>query len=138
MWFPMEFWFCMWQSNYAGKCLFSFIILFVDDGRTKPEPRKGHLPEPHEYKCLVRAQLANKKISTVVRTSWEHISNLQLDFYEKCINYFKIFFSLWNWATKIKCCLWLCRINCTCTCTSHNQEWQIYGFLISIFVRITK
>ncbi|KAK3094092.1 hypothetical protein FSP39_024062 [Pinctada imbricata] len=36
------------------------------DGRTKPEPRKGSLPEPHEYKCLVRATLGNKKISTVI------------------------------------------------------------------------
>ncbi|XP_062616120.1 signal recognition particle 14 kDa protein-like [Saccostrea cucullata] len=36
------------------------------DGRTKPEPRKGSLPEPHEYKCLLRATLGNKKLSTVI------------------------------------------------------------------------
>lgn len=36
------------------------------DGRTKPEPRKGNLPEPQEYKCLIRANLGNKKISTVI------------------------------------------------------------------------
>ncbi|OWF53129.1 signal recognition particle 14 kDa protein-like [Mizuhopecten yessoensis] len=36
------------------------------DGRTKPEPRKGKLPEPSEYKCLIRANLGNKKITTVV------------------------------------------------------------------------
>ncbi|XP_052769965.1 signal recognition particle 14 kDa protein-like [Mya arenaria] len=36
------------------------------DGRSKPKPRKGHLPEPSEYKCLVRANLGNKKLSTVI------------------------------------------------------------------------
>ncbi|XP_064602348.1 signal recognition particle 14 kDa protein-like [Liolophura sinensis] len=39
------------------------------DGRTKPKPRPGRggsQLEPSEYKCLVRAQLANKKISTVI------------------------------------------------------------------------
>lgn len=43
-----------------------FFLQFLDDGRTKPEPRKGNLPEPQEYKCLIRANLGNKKISTVV------------------------------------------------------------------------
>ena len=38
----------------------------TDDGHTKPQPRKGTLPDPTEYKCLVRASLGNKKISTVV------------------------------------------------------------------------
>ncbi|XP_052104041.1 signal recognition particle 14 kDa protein-like [Mytilus californianus] len=36
------------------------------DGHTKPQPRKGHLPDPTEYKCLIRASLGNKKLSTVV------------------------------------------------------------------------
>ncbi|KAK3600914.1 hypothetical protein CHS0354_013294 [Potamilus streckersoni] len=36
------------------------------DGRTKPKPRKGNVAEPSEYKCLIRATLGNKKISTVV------------------------------------------------------------------------
>ncbi|XP_005099827.1 signal recognition particle 14 kDa protein [Aplysia californica] len=36
------------------------------DGRTKPKPQGGLLPEPSEYKCLVRATLGNRKISTVV------------------------------------------------------------------------
>lgn len=36
------------------------------DGRTKPKPRKGGHVEPVEYKCLVRASLGNKKLSTVV------------------------------------------------------------------------
>jgi len=38
------------------------------DGRTKPKPRQGKPaePEPSEYKCLLRAQLGNKKISTVI------------------------------------------------------------------------
>jgi signal recognition particle subunit SRP14 len=47
------------------------------DGRTKPIPRTNqnkqtkkplqpHPPEPQEYKCLFRATLANKKISTVI------------------------------------------------------------------------
>ncbi|XP_067681700.1 signal recognition particle 14 kDa protein-like isoform X1 [Haliotis asinina] len=36
------------------------------DGRTKPLPRTGHVPDPTEYKCLIRATLGSKKISTVV------------------------------------------------------------------------
>lgn len=36
------------------------------DGRTKPKPRKGSQAEPTEYKCLVRASLGNKKLSTVI------------------------------------------------------------------------
>ncbi|KAH3844302.1 signal recognition particle 14 kDa protein-like [Dreissena polymorpha] len=36
------------------------------DGHTKPKPRKGSLPEPSEYKCLVRAVCGNKKLSTVI------------------------------------------------------------------------
>ncbi|XP_046370984.1 signal recognition particle 14 kDa protein-like [Haliotis rufescens] len=36
------------------------------DGRTKPLPRAGHVPDPTEYKCLIRAALGSKKISTVV------------------------------------------------------------------------
>ena len=45
---------------------FVYIYILSDDGHTKPQPRKGSLPDPTEYKCLVRASLANKKISTVV------------------------------------------------------------------------
>ena len=44
----------------------SVYCYFVGDGHTKPKPRKGQLPEPTEYKCLIRAALGNKKISTVV------------------------------------------------------------------------
>ncbi|XP_063430467.1 signal recognition particle 14 kDa protein-like [Mytilus trossulus] len=36
------------------------------DGHTKPQPRKGNLPDPTEFKCLIRASLGNKKLSTVV------------------------------------------------------------------------
>ncbi|KAK3786275.1 hypothetical protein RRG08_002019 [Elysia crispata] len=36
------------------------------DGWTKPKPRAGVIAEPAEYKCLVRATLGNKKISTVI------------------------------------------------------------------------
>lgn len=36
------------------------------DGHTKPKPRRGNLPEPTEYKCLIRATLGNKKLSTVI------------------------------------------------------------------------
>ncbi|KAL4238650.1 RNA-binding signal recognition particle subunit srp14 [Mactra antiquata] len=36
------------------------------DGRIKPKPRKGNQPEPSEFKCLVRASLGNKKLSTVI------------------------------------------------------------------------
>jgi signal recognition particle subunit SRP14 len=36
------------------------------DGRIKPKPRAGNVPEPNEYKCLVRATLGNKKITTVI------------------------------------------------------------------------
>ena len=44
------------------------VCFIPDDGRTKPEPRKGRpsLPEPSEYKCLMRATLGKKKISTIV------------------------------------------------------------------------
>ena len=59
-----------WLSDFVrgGHICLSNISCFSDNGRTKPVPRKGNLPEPQEYKCLVRATLANKKISTVV--SW--------------------------------------------------------------------
>ena len=46
---------------------------FVDDGRTKPKPRKergGASQEPTEHKCLIRAQLGSKKITTVVSVLW--------------------------------------------------------------------
>ena len=39
------------------------------DGRTKPVSRNSKIPiplEPHEYKCLMRANLGSKKLSTVV------------------------------------------------------------------------
>jgi len=36
------------------------------DGRNKPKPRKGSVADPTEYKCLLRASLGNKKLSTVV------------------------------------------------------------------------
>jgi signal recognition particle subunit SRP14 len=41
------------------------------DGRTKPIPRnqkksQAGPPEPQEYKCLMRANMGSKKISTVV------------------------------------------------------------------------
>jgi signal recognition particle subunit SRP14 len=42
------------------------------DGRTKPVPKKDRnniVPlsnEPHEYKCLFRANMGSKKLSTVV------------------------------------------------------------------------
>jgi signal recognition particle subunit SRP14 len=41
------------------------------DGRTKPVPRSvkaavSNPPEPQEYKCLIRANMGSKKLSTVV------------------------------------------------------------------------
>ncbi|XP_076463844.1 signal recognition particle 14 kDa protein-like [Babylonia areolata] len=36
------------------------------DGHNKPRPRNGALPEPNEYKCLIRATLGNRKLSTVI------------------------------------------------------------------------
>ncbi len=41
------------------------------DGRTKPIPRhikSGNLnpPEPQEYKCLIRANMSSKKLSTII------------------------------------------------------------------------
>ncbi|XP_055720516.1 signal recognition particle 14 kDa protein isoform X2 [Salvelinus fontinalis] len=42
----------------------------LDDGRTKPVPRKGQQEsyEPADNKCLLRASDGKKKISTVVST----------------------------------------------------------------------
>ncbi|XP_062621588.1 signal recognition particle 14 kDa protein-like [Saccostrea cucullata] len=53
------------QNRNSGSCII-YVTLKNYDGRTKPEPRKGSLPEPHEYKCLLRATLGNKKLSTVI------------------------------------------------------------------------
>ena len=41
------------------------------DGRTKPIPRAvkksiSNPPEPNEYKCLIRANMGSKKLSTVI------------------------------------------------------------------------
>ncbi|KAK7104022.1 signal recognition particle 14 kDa protein-like [Littorina saxatilis] len=36
------------------------------DGHNKPRPRNGSLQEPNEYKCILRAALGNRKISTVI------------------------------------------------------------------------
>ncbi|XP_071039021.1 signal recognition particle 14 kDa protein [Parasteatoda tepidariorum] len=51
------------------------------DGRTKPNPRpsklaKNPLPPASEYKCLVRAHLGNRKLSTVV--SCKDVNKFQL------------------------------------------------------------
>ncbi|RNA27848.1 signal recognition particle 14 kDa [Brachionus plicatilis] len=51
------------------------------DGRTKPVPRTekknpSQIPEPQEYKCLMRANMGSKKISTVV--SAKDINKFQL------------------------------------------------------------
>lgn len=51
---------------FFSRLQYKLFFQLLDDGRTKPEPRKGNLPEPQEYKCLIRANLGNKKISTVV------------------------------------------------------------------------
>ena len=55
------------QGRYENLLGHFVFIDSSDDGRTKPPPRKGTAPDPTEYKCLVRASLGNKKISTVVR-----------------------------------------------------------------------
>lgn len=47
-------------------CLQVNLCCLSGDGHTKPKPRRGNLPEPSEYKCLIRATLGNKKLSTVV------------------------------------------------------------------------
>ena len=44
-------------------------LFYLDDGRTKPEPRTGAVSEPEEYSCIFHAKLKSKKISTVVRSS---------------------------------------------------------------------
>ncbi|XP_014679151.1 PREDICTED: signal recognition particle 14 kDa protein-like isoform X2 [Priapulus caudatus] len=39
------------------------------DGRTKPKPttsKQKHLQPPNEYKCLMRATLGNRKLSTII------------------------------------------------------------------------
>lgn len=46
------------------------------DGRTKPKPRKGTIADPTEYKCLVRASLGNKKLSTVI--SQKDVNKVQM------------------------------------------------------------
>ena len=51
------------------------------DGRTKPISRKqknspSNPPEPNEYKCLIRANMGSKKLSTVVLAS--NINKFQL------------------------------------------------------------
>lgn len=46
-----------------------YVIMKRYDGRTKPIPRDANLPnppEPQEYKCLLRATMGSKKLSTVV------------------------------------------------------------------------
>lgn len=44
-----------------------YLVDVLDDGRTKPKPRDDRQStESSEYKCIVRATVANKKISTVV------------------------------------------------------------------------
>lgn len=59
---------CIQETSQSNS--FKAVIFFshyADDGRLKPKPRNGNVPEPNEYKCLVRATLGNKKITTVVR-----------------------------------------------------------------------
>ena len=51
------------------------------DGRTKPVPRQqknspSNPPEPTEYKCLIRANMGSKKLSTIV--SVHNINKFQL------------------------------------------------------------
>ncbi|KAL5009209.1 hypothetical protein ScPMuIL_014790 [Solemya velum] len=36
------------------------------DGKTKPKSQKTNQPDTNEYKCLVRATLGTRKLSTVV------------------------------------------------------------------------
>ncbi|GIY35859.1 signal recognition particle 14 kDa protein [Caerostris darwini] len=48
-----------------------YITMKRYDGRTKPKPRPSKLaanplPPVSEYKCLIRAHLGNKKLSTIV------------------------------------------------------------------------
>ncbi|XP_035213369.1 signal recognition particle 14 kDa protein-like [Stegodyphus dumicola] len=54
------------KSRNAGSL---YITMKRYDGRTKPKPRQSRLatnplPPVSEYKCLIRAQLGNKKLST--------------------------------------------------------------------------
>ena len=53
------------------------VSLVADDGRTKPKPRSGRSQsaDPTEHKCLIRACLGNKKLSTVV-SSIQHWTNI--------------------------------------------------------------
>ena len=64
-----------WQCSQCKTVIQYLLFLFSDDGHNKPRPRNGALPEPNEYKCLVRASLGNRKISTVVRfvNAWTHV-----------------------------------------------------------------
>lgn len=69
---PYEFRLIYPYSNQEVQLSVSpFMYLYsssLDDGRTKPVPRKGHTEsfEPADNKCLLRASDGKKKISTVV------------------------------------------------------------------------
>ncbi|XP_064623201.1 signal recognition particle 14 kDa protein-like [Lineus longissimus] len=57
------------QKNLPAGCGSISMTMKRYDGRTKPKPRASksqHHHEPVEYKCLIRASLGNKKLSTVV------------------------------------------------------------------------
>ncbi|XP_013780859.2 signal recognition particle 14 kDa protein-like, partial [Limulus polyphemus] len=56
------------KARHSGSV---YITMKRYDGRTKPHPRSSKAlanppPQTSEYKCLVRAHLGNKKITTVV------------------------------------------------------------------------
>lgn len=63
------------DSAVSARVIQYVLFLFSVDGHNKPRPRNGALPEPNEYKCLVRASLGNRKISTVVRfvNTWTYL-----------------------------------------------------------------
>jgi signal recognition particle subunit SRP14 len=66
----------LFQKSKASKSV--QLTMKKYDGRNKPKPRelKTQTPEAVEHKCLVRAVVGNKKISTVV--SQKDVNKFQL------------------------------------------------------------
>lgn len=57
------------MNTFSNSNFIETIISFKsDDGNDRPTPREGRpsLPQPDEYKCLIRAKSRSNKLSTVV------------------------------------------------------------------------
>ncbi len=78
-----------WMKQKTKICNFKWLFhrCVPDDGRTKPKPRKergASHQESSEHKCLVRASLGNKKISTVVSTRFGQFVSTPLQKFARC------------------------------------------------------